>query len=412
MTAVRGRALVVGGSMGGLFAAALLRADGWDATIFERSTGDLAGRGAGIGLTRELLDAMAGAGVEFDPSIGIPVDSFIWPGRDGAIRRELPRPMVASAWARVFAPLRKAFPDAHYHTGKSVVGVEQDERGVTAIFADGSRETGDILIAADGSLSTVRQQFLPEIVPLYTGYVAWRGIVEERDLPADSLAVLDRRIVFSFAEREILLTMLVPGAGDDVRPGHRKCYFIWYRPVGSDAAMRDLFTDADGRHHGVSIPPPLIRREIVDALQAGARRVLAPQAAAVVERTPRPLLQAISDLECDRLVFGRVALLGDSAFVARPHVAGGISKAALDAVALADALRDEAQDLAGALRAYEASRLEFGRAIVRHARLLGSYIDGAAVDGAAPLTDPADVMAGYGAPHLLHDPDFEALLRK
>ena len=52
------RALIIGGSVGGLLACALFRQRGWDAVVFERARGDLAGRGAGLGITGELVDIM------------------------------------------------------------------------------------------------------------------------------------------------------------------------------------------------------------------------------------------------------------------------------------------------------------------------------------------------------------------
>jgi 2-polyprenyl-6-methoxyphenol hydroxylase-like FAD-dependent oxidoreductase len=202
------------------------------------------------------------------------------------------------------------------------------------------------------------------------------------------------------------LAMPVPGPGDDTRPGHRRYYFIWYRPADADA-LRDLCTDAAGHHHGVSIPPPLIRPELVRAAKEAARDRFAPELAAVIGRTPQPLLQAISDLESPRLVAGRVVLLGDAAFVARPHVAAGASKAALDAAALADALAAEA-DIDTALARYERERLAFGRDIVAHGRRLGTLLDGktkprAEWTGDDAYRDPKRVMEDYGAPHLVRD---------
>jgi 2-polyprenyl-6-methoxyphenol hydroxylase-like FAD-dependent oxidoreductase len=126
----------------------------------------------------------------------------------------------------------------------------------------------------------------------------------------------------------MLLAMRVPDGA----------YFIWYRHV-TDVA--DLFTDASGKQHGLSIPPPLIRADVVRELKDHARDVLPEPIAPLVAACPQPLLQAISDMESPRLLFGRVALLGDAAFVVRPHVAGGASKAALDARALVDALGEE-----------------------------------------------------------------------
>ena len=91
--------------------------------------------------------------------------------------------------------------------------------------------------------------------------------------------------------------------------------------------------------HAISIPPPLIRREAIAEMRADAERLLAPQFRQIVRLIEEPILQPIYDLESPRMAFGRVAILGDAAFVARPHVAAGVSKAADDAAALAEALR-------------------------------------------------------------------------
>ena len=85
-----------------------------------------------------------------------------------------------------------------------------------------------------------------------------------------------------------------------------------------------------------------------------------------------PILQPIYDLETPNMAFGRVAIIGDAAFVARPHVAAGVAKAADDAAALADAF--EADEIEPALRRFEAVRLPVGRRIIERARHLGAYL--------------------------------------
>ena len=394
------RALIIGGSVGGLFAAHLLRAAGWDAIVFERSRGDLADRGASIGTRSELFAIMRRLGIAADPSIGVEARSRICLDRAGAVTHELARSSVNSAWDRIYRPLREAFPDALYRPGPRLDHVEQRDDRVTAVFDDGSRIEGDLLIAGDGIHSTVRAQLMPEIVPHYAGYVAWRGIIEERDLTAAEHDLLFGRMSFCLPEGELLLGLGMPGRDAEIRPGHRRYYWIWFRPV-DPAGLASLCTDATGKCHGSSIPPSLVRPEVVRDLREIADATLAPPIAAIIARTQQPFPHGIFDLASPRLVFGRVALLGDAAFVARPHVGAGITKAALDAQGLADALMT-GTDLGAALARYERERREFGTALVAWSRHLGAYLE-------AQLKPPADrrgvererrpeiVLAEYGA---------------
>ena len=376
------KAIIVGGSVGGLMAALLLRKIGWDVTVYERAVGDLAGRGAGLGVSQELLDVMARAGAPFERSAGIAQAAHVWMERDGSIAYEHRRNLMASAWARVYQPLRAALPAASYRHAMVLERVD----GTTAVFADGSRDTADLIVGADGVYSTVRRQFLPDVQPRLANYVAWRGIIEEKEVPPETLEAVSGRIVFCFPPKEMLLSMRVPGG----------VYFIWYRGV---ADLKELFTDASGKDHGMSIPPPLIRTEFVAEMKMHALDVLPAPIAAVVQKAPQPLLQAISDMESPRLTFGRVALLGDAAFVVRPHVAGGAGKAAMDARCLADVLQSE-RSIEAALAAYEQKQLDFGARIVRHSRYLGADLEGRPTQ-----RDPRRIIDNYGAPNILHDVD-------
>jgi 2-polyprenyl-6-methoxyphenol hydroxylase-like FAD-dependent oxidoreductase len=175
-----------------------------------------------------------------------------------------------------------------------------------------------------------------------------------------------------------------------MRPGHRRYNFVWYRPANA-AALADLLTDASGHVNHLSIPPKLIRPELIARMRADAERLLAPQFAALVQATRLPLLQPIYDLEAQGTAAGRVALVGDAAFVARPHVGAGVTKAAMDAQALAEAL--DAAPVPQALRAFERSRLPVNRRIVHHARLLGAALQGEELPGASAYQTPEAVMA-------------------
>lgn len=389
--------MIVGGSVGGLFAAHLLRAAGWDVAVFERSRSDLADRGASIGTRTDLFDILKRIGIQPDPSVGVAVSSRFCLGGDGASLCEIPSPSLNSSWDRIYRPLRDTLPAALYQSGRKLEIIEQNDNGVTAIFDDGTRESGDLLIAADGIHSTVRNQLLPAVQPVYAGYVAWRGVIEESALTADEHKLLFGRMAFCLPDRELLLSIGMPGRAADTRPGHRRYYWIWFRPADEHGALADLCTDDTRTRHGSSIPPHLVRRDVVAALHDDAQRVLAPSLAAIVRRTAQPFPHGVYDVETPRMVMGRTVLLGDSAFVARPHVGAGITKAALDAQCLADAVTQES-DLATALARYERERHAYGKALIARARYLGSYLEAAAkTNGVMPKRQPETVLAEYGA---------------
>jgi 2-polyprenyl-6-methoxyphenol hydroxylase-like FAD-dependent oxidoreductase len=367
------RALIIGGSVGGLFAAHLLGSIGWDVDVFERVDEDLASRGAGIGTHPALREIMRRLGLSIDNSIVVVTPSYFCRDRTGRLILELPTPRMMSAWAPLYRGLRDNLRSARYHRGKDCVEVRSSGGSVTAVFADGSQATGDLLVAADGIRSTVRSQFLPDVKPDYAGYVAWRALVPERDVAPATRAVLEREYLFCVPEGELALCYVVPARDGDTRVGHRDYNLVWYRPA-DEAALAELCTDARGRQHGGSIPPPLIRPEVVGGLREFARAELPAPLVDVVERTEQPFFQAIHDLASPRMVFGRVAVLGDAAFVARPHVGAGVTKAALDAFCLADAIAAAGGDLDAALARYDRERCRFGEWIVGRGRDLGASI--------------------------------------
>jgi 2-polyprenyl-6-methoxyphenol hydroxylase-like FAD-dependent oxidoreductase len=365
------RALIIGGSLGGLLAAHLLRDAGWDVVVFERNAEDLTGRGAGISTHPQLIDILRHVGIAFDESMGIKVDTVLCLDRSGHTYLREPTSRTMSSWGRLYRSLRDPLPPGSYRLGMSLQGVEQDADSVTAVFADGTRVTGDLLVGADGLRSTVREQLLPDLAPNYAGYVAWRAMLDESEVPPDIHAEIFERYTFCLPEGEQCLAYPVPGRNNETEPGRRAYNIVWYRPADPDQALVDLCTDASGRCHGTSIPPPLIRPEVTAAIKATARALVAPQVAEIFARA-RPFFQPIFDLESPRTVFGRVALLGDAAFVARPHVGAGVTKASLDAASLADAVRED--DLAAGLIRYQSKQRPFGSCLVALGREEGAYL--------------------------------------
>jgi 2-polyprenyl-6-methoxyphenol hydroxylase-like FAD-dependent oxidoreductase len=388
-----GRALIIGGSLGGLFAGLLLRQAGWDVTVFERSTGDLASRGVGIGTHVEMFDIMRRLGITVDESIGVSFSSRFCFGHDGSVIARLPFDKILTSWTLLYRALRRQLPDACYRAGMQLEDIVQQAGGVIAVFAGGTKVAGDLLVGADGLHSTVRARAFTAPAPNYAGYVGWRGVIEELAVPQAVRADLFESYAFFLPPREMMLSYLQPGADDDLSPGRRRMNWLWYHPVNT-AALREMSTDAAGRHHA-AIPPPLIRPDVIDAFRTDARALLPPQFIALTEATPTPFFQPIFDLESPRMDAGRVALLGDAAFVARPHVGAGVTKAALNAAWLTDALA-AMPDIDAALSAYDVQARSFGSALVARARFLGAYLEDPPRAGLE--ADPVTLMQAIGVP--------------
>jgi len=369
--AARRRVIVIGGSMSGLFAGLLLRRRGFEVEIYERVDSELSGRGAGIVAQPVVAETLRTLGISV-VGLGVEMSRRQILDIEGRVVCEHERPQTLTAWERVYRILRDAFPAESYHRGLALRSFEQTSRSVVAHFSDGSTVEADVLVGADGLRSTVRQQLLPELNPLYAGYVAWRALIAEGAIPPPIHRELFEYLTFCLPPGEQFLGYPVAGPDNDLRRGHRRYNVVWYRPAEEATELQELLTDESGVTHTISIPPPLIRREATAAMRAAAERLVAPQFRAIARLMDEPVLQPIYDLETPRMAFGRVAVIGDAAFVARPHVGAGVAKAADDAAALADALAADAVE--PALRRFEAQRLPVGRRIIEHARHLGAYL--------------------------------------
>jgi len=365
------RAIIIGGSMSGLFSAAFLRQIGWDVDVYERSTVELVGRGAGITGHPELMETLeaSGAGTK---DLGVEVPKRVAIDRDGRVTDERPLRQILTSWDRLQRLLRETVDESRYHLGWNFERVDQDERGVRVQFSGGRVEHADILIGGDGIRSSVRGQMAPDVQPVYAGYYIWRGAPNEADLAPDTLERIYPLFTFYLPTRQQVITYPIAGFDNDLRPGKRRFNFIWYR-VADAAKLREMNVDENGVQHEYSVPPPLIRKDLIADMYKDARETLPPALLDALMKIKQPFITPIYDFTAPTIVFGRVAMVGDAAANARPHMGFGMAKAGTDAQALAKHLRDH-DDIDDALKAYNAERQPIGNHIVMHGRKLGTHL--------------------------------------
>jgi len=191
-----------------------------------------------------------------------------------------------------------------------------------------------------------------------------------------------------------VLVYPIPGADGSIEPGGRLINFVWYRNYLEGHDLDDLLTSPDGRRHGVSLPPGAASERHVAELRSVASSRLPEPMARVVCSTLQPFVEVIQDIDIPRMRFGRVCLIGDAAFLARPHAAAGTAKAATDAWALSDAIGRHSDDVIAALADWEPRQIALGRQLLERTRRIGRRSQ---VDGNWVPSDP-ELIFGLHAP--------------
>ena len=362
---------VVGGSIGGLTAALVLRDLGCEVDVFERSGTALEARGAGIGLhpmtTRYFSESsdLDAAMVEIE----LPWLQFL-SARGERIYQECMNYRFSS-WNTIYRGLVRCFDESRYHLGREVAGFDQGERGVRVRLADGAAHTFDMLVCADGIASRTRACLLPGARARYAGYVAWRATVPESELTPASFEAFRDAITYCLLPSGHVLVYPIPSLDGALEPGRRLANLVWYHNYEEGDALDDLMTDCHGQRQGLSLPPGTVRAEHVAWTKEFADAHMAPAIAEILHRTPEPFVQVIYDIDVERMAFGCVALIGDAAFAVRPHAAAGTAKACADAWTLGDALRDANGDPVAALARWEPGQLALGRQLIERTRDMG-----------------------------------------
>lgn len=366
------RVAVVGGSLAGLFAAVLLTEDGHDVTIYERSVHGLAGRGAGLLGRRETFAILRASGCEHVARVGVVARERIVFGDTGfTTDRKMP-PQTQISWDSIYRVFRQHMPNDSYLLDRKVAHLREEADRVVLHFKDGSEAVADLAIGADGIASVARVSVDgPAAANVYAGYVGWRGLLPDQAMPVFAAGELIERFAYFQIPRSHVIGFLVPGPNGETEPGRRRYNWVWYRPA-TGAARDEVFTDAEGHIHPYSLPPGAVPEHAREKLIADAKRLLPRSFAAVIEATAQPFVQGIFDYETRHMATRRIALVGDAAFVVRPHTGMGIAKAAADALALRKYLASAS--LGDALTHYKRERIDAGTAIAASGRELGAHM--------------------------------------
>lgn len=358
---------VAGGSIAGLASALALARNGFDVQVFERSDGRLQSRGAGIVIQEALTNMLDRYTPEGSKDLDVSCTHRAFLAKDGSAEL-MPMPQSFTSWDSIYLRLRNAWPAERYHARQEIEGITAIETDAPEVrFADGKATTFDMVVAADGVRSRIRETLFPQSRPTYAGYVAFRGVVPTDEHPDLAAQFRDRFTFFSF-ENGHILAYLIPDARE---PNRQFINWVWYWNAPEGETLNALLTDREGKVHNFSVPPERLRPEVVAAQQAIATDLLAPQFRDLVLATEHLFLQPVMDASVPRMAQGRVILVGDASFVVRPHTAYSTAKAATNAMALERYIRPESLASPSGFDAWEKDQLELGRYLGRSGREAG-----------------------------------------
>lgn len=367
----RGSVAIIGGSIGGLTTGLLLERAGFSVTVYERNPSEFSGRGGGIVLQPEMLRWFTEVSDQNPGRLSTHSRFLRYLGPNNDIVFEEPVEWRFSSWSTLYRALLKDFGTDRYWLGHNVIGIQQTEHAVSVEFDNGSTATADFAIFADGITSTGRSLLAPEAKPEYSGYIGWRGTVPEHEFTPESLELIGDALGYCFVQDGHICMYPIPGPQGQIESGHRLMNYVYYQNVAEGAALEDMMTDIEGYRGPVSVPQGRVQERFITAMKAHANATLAPAAAELVTKTAEPYIQVIYDVRVPRMHQGRIAILGDAAFIGRPHAAAGTAKAADDAWALYETFMGHGGEVPDVLAEWEKGRLAVGNNLVDRVSMMG-----------------------------------------
>ncbi|MGU7842917.1 FAD binding domain-containing protein [Burkholderia sp. AW33-5] len=346
---------IAGGSIAGLAAAVTLNCIGHEVVVHERCDRRVSDHGGGVAVLRRMtafLDAHGGQRLSIAT---VPTRRRRWIDRAGRIVDDACQWLPFSSWDIVHRALCAMLPEGMI-CYDSVVTVEHRAPDGVDLQIGTTRERVDLLVAAEGAGSRIRTALFPGYAPRYTGYFAWRGVVDEAAFDAGTIEMLVENLTLYRQPGELFMAFQIPSADGMPGPRAQRFNWIWYRFEANLDALRSHLADLGGRLHGVSAEPGLLSTRAHAELGMLAHERLPPVLSQLVDATAAPSVQAVFDVFSPAFANGRIALVGDAACTLRPHTASGMSKALADAVTLAQALPAGAHDVTRRTASWAAAR--------------------------------------------------------
>jgi FAD-dependent urate hydroxylase len=347
------KVVVIGAGIGGLTAGIALQRAGYTVEIYDRVR-ELRPAGAGISLWSNGVKVLNWLGLSKQiAAIGGQMNQMEYRGSTGDLLNQISlAPLIKAVGQRPYPVARRDLQQmlldalaGEVKLGMRCLEVKEDGNQAIAFFEDGSEAVGDLVIAADGVRSSLRSYVLGEPVPPnYGGYVNWNGLVQA----SSELAPPETWMIYVGNHQR---ASLMPVAGD-------RFYFFFDVPLPK----------------GFNPPNVSIQAELAEHFAGWATPVQRLIAQIDPDQTNRLEIHDVGPLE--RMVRGRVALLGDSAHATCPDLGQGGCQAMEDVYLLTHFLTTTNLSVADALQRYETARKERTSAIVRKARSRAEQIHG------------------------------------
>jgi 2-polyprenyl-6-methoxyphenol hydroxylase-like FAD-dependent oxidoreductase len=361
--------IIIGGSMAGLSAGIALNCKGFETHIYEKSSPDMKTRGAGLVIQPDMIDYLIAHGITSKELFGVPATKTQILDRFGRAGLKYANKITSfTSWDHTWQQLKNHYPRENYHFSHTVEKIEQREDKVYVTFTDGTMTDADLLIGADGYHSVVREHLFPGLLPKYAGYIAYRGLVSETLLTAEEITFFENKMTLYEYHNSRIMAFLIPGTDGELTKGKRILNWVWSCNK-SDASLHNLMLDKNGKQRDFSLPQKFMTEDNITEVYNSASLELPERFSTIVRRTEFPFAQAIVDLSVPKMFDGRIVLIGDAAFVVRPHTAAGTAKASRDAIALADSLQYH-KEIQTALELWEVIRKREIQQLAQHGKEL------------------------------------------